>query len=187
MVGGNPMTDPSLLRTRFSGVQRLHFDQLNRPIDGLVRWLQEGQIDINPPYQREPVWEVERKRNLIRSLIIGLPIGAIFLNERGYKPDAPHYAVIDGKQRILAVYGFTNEEFSVPAEWFPDGYTNHLGEISASELTDLGHRATVTHWTVATYETQFRWADTIMLEREEMVFNLVNYGGVPQGERDTDA
>lgn len=163
---------------------RLHFSQLHRPVSGLVYWYREGQVDLDPPYQREPVWGLERKRNLIRSLIIGLPIGAIFLNERGYKPDAPHYAVIDGKQRILTVTGFFDEKFSVPAEWFPESHARHLGEVYYSELSELGQRAIETDWTVATYETQFAWRSAKMLEQEQFVFELVNYGGIPQGECD---
>lgn len=175
------------IERRSTVVHRLYFSQLRRPIDGLVEWYREGQLDVDPPYQRQPVWGLERKQNLIRSLIIGLPIGAIFLNERGYKPDAPHYAVIDGKQRILTVAGFLDEEFSVPGEWFEAKYVSRLGSIYYSELTDVGRRCIMMDWTVATYETQFRWGTSHMFEQERFVFDLVNFGGVAQGEQDSDA
>jgi hypothetical protein len=73
--------------------------QANR-FDTLIRQLEEGELDLNPPYQRDHVWGEERRRNLIRSLTMGLPIGAIFINSRDImEPEV----VLDGKQRIETV------------------------------------------------------------------------------------
>jgi hypothetical protein len=75
------------------------------------------RLDLNPPYQRGSVWGVERKRNLIRSLLMGLPIGAVFLNSRHImQPDR----VVDGKQRIEAILDFLGDGLAVPAEWFAE-------------------------------------------------------------------
>lgn len=65
------------------------------------------KLDLNPPYQRGSVWDDARRRNLMRSLLMGLPIGSVVLNRRDHAPApagstaAAHYiAVVDGKQRI---------------------------------------------------------------------------------------
>jgi hypothetical protein len=65
----------------------------------------QSLFDLGPEYQRGSVWTLEQRRNLIRSLIMGLPIGSIVLNDRG--PGAvvvdvfgspAMFGVIDGNQ-----------------------------------------------------------------------------------------
>lgn len=83
--------------------------------------LEDGKRErfiTDQPYQRGNVWDETRKRNLIKSLLIGLPIGAIILNDRGFQEGGgPDLAVIDGKQRIEALRAFTASEFPIPAAW----------------------------------------------------------------------
>jgi hypothetical protein len=142
-------------------------------------------IDVDPPYQREPVWDADRRRNLIRSILIGLPIGALTFNERAF----PHWRVcIDGKQRLLAVRAFISGELRVPTEWWTpdcfDSFTStDAGEfVSWGNLTQRGRRIFDAQATTVTHTARLR-GDGIV-EKETELFNLINYGGVPQGESD---
>jgi hypothetical protein len=61
----------------------------------------DGRYDLNAPYQRDTVWEVTRRRNLIRSLLMGIPTGTLILSDLPYREGSEHYfRVVDGKQRI---------------------------------------------------------------------------------------
>jgi hypothetical protein len=77
-------------------------------------------LELNPPYGRDRVWDDARRRLLIRSILMGLPVGTIFLASTSDSPSlsAPLHVVIDGKQRLEAIHAFLDDQLSVPAEWF---------------------------------------------------------------------
>jgi hypothetical protein len=169
--------------TTTRGLPRVQPQMYSYPVDH-YRMLAEvpDRIDLNPSYQRGSVWGVERKRNLIKSLLMGLPIGAVFLNSRDIMaPDR----VVDGKQRIEAILDFLGDRLCVPAEWF-----NTMDLVIRSRDAEwvwfedlaLPAQRRFRSSTVATYQTKLR---TEAEERE--LFLLINYGGVAQGETDVDA
>jgi hypothetical protein len=152
------------------------FDSHIRPlIDLAVRPNSDGspRLDLNASYQRGHVWTHEQRRNLIKSLLEGLPIGAVFLNERSIMEPI---VVIDGKQRLETIRMFVNNEFSIPANWVDTmGVTGEL--VTWDDLTQLQRRRCDNHWTVATYTSKLK---TEAEERE--LFNRVNFGGTPHNE-----
>jgi hypothetical protein len=64
----------------------------------------QGNIDLNPKFQRRNAWTDERRSKLIESLIIGLPVPEIVLAEHPLRKKS--FIVIDGKQRLLTIAGF---------------------------------------------------------------------------------
>jgi hypothetical protein len=80
---------------------------------------------LDPPFQRGPVWTLRQKRAWIESLMGGLPLPAIFINQFGLRPGSkPHPVygvrdiVIDGQQRIRAIMGFLQDKFQVRGEYY---------------------------------------------------------------------
>ena len=68
-------------------------------LDQLISYFNEKKINLIPPFQRGHVWSLTLRRNLIKNIVHGRPIPAIFL----YKE--PHgskytYNILDGKQRL---------------------------------------------------------------------------------------
>lgn len=175
------MVPPGGLRAR-----RLQYDERRSPFDGLIHDLDQGELDLDPPYQRGHVWGLERQQTLIWSLTQGLPIGGVWINERDIM--APRVC-IDGKQRITALAKWLHGELAVPAGWFEDDF--FTGErpgddtlITFDDLSIKGQRS-VRHSTITIYLTKFQGDDAV--RQEEALFDLVNFGGVPQGLTDPDA
>ena len=142
-------------------------------------------------YQRGLVWGQDRKKNLIFSILSGIPIGAIIVNDRfanadafraaGY--DSEVYAIIDGKQRISTVIEFYENGFPVPAEWFEN--TNleagfDKDEVFFTELSEKGQ-----FW-FSNRPIPVSVAHLENIEQERRVFDLINFGGVAQGETDNE-
>ncbi len=59
-------------------------------------------IEIAPHYQRRDRWNVEKQSALIESFLLNVPVPPVYLSEDDYG----RYSVIDGKQRITAIYEF---------------------------------------------------------------------------------
>ncbi len=66
----------------------------------------DNTIDMKPHFQRRYRWDPAKKSKLIESLLLNVPIPPIYLNEDKYGK----YSIIDGKQRIAAVYDFLRDE-----------------------------------------------------------------------------
>src|SRR5439155_24071146 len=72
------------------------------PVDGLVKRLRSGDIEL-PRFQREFVWPVTQSSKFIESLLLGLPVPAIFLSK---DPETQKLLVIDGQQRLKSLLFF---------------------------------------------------------------------------------
>jgi hypothetical protein len=156
--------------------QRLPISAANRPVEVISYWKSTGGLLLNPPYQRGDVWGKIRQRNLIRSVIIGIPIPAIIINDRARAgwDELIDCAVIDGKQRMTAILDFLESKLEVPACWFGLGDGNMLFKD-----LPIGRQRCFRSIPIPFAEGQLE-----SLEAEQEVFELVNFGGVPQGESD---
>ena len=72
------------------------------PVDGLVKRLQRGDIAV-PRFQREFVWPLPQASRFIESLLLGLPVPAIFLSKDS---ETQKLMVIDGQQRLKSLRFF---------------------------------------------------------------------------------
>lgn len=157
-------------------IERLRLSQTNRPVDIILHWHQSGGMDLSAPYQRGDVWGEIRQRNLIRSILLGIPIPSIIINDRASAgwDDLVSCAVIDGKQRITAVLKFLLGQLTVPGEWF-----GLSGNVTFLDLPPARQRRFSNH------PIPFTEGQLMSLDEEREVFDLVNFGGIPQGEADS--
>ena len=72
------------------------------PVDGLVKRLRQGDIDV-PTFQREFVWPLPQASRFIESLLLGLPVPSIFLSKDS---ETQRLMVIDGQQRLKSLRFF---------------------------------------------------------------------------------
>lgn len=161
-------------------LQYMNLKHTCRDLDTVLYWRDQRKgLYLDPPYQRGNVWGWRRRRNLIRSIILGVPIASIIINDRMWAEwaDDERIAVIDGKQRITTLLAFFDGNFYVPGEWFGDS----RAMVSFSDLEPRTQRRFRSRQ-LALCESRLP-----TLEAEREVFNLVNYGGLAQGERDEDS
>lgn len=86
----------------------MNFNNIPWSIKKIVRM--KDNIDPKPQYQRGPVWRTPKKQLLIDSIINRFDIPKIYL--RRIKGMSPYdYEVADGQQRLIAVWGFINQEY----------------------------------------------------------------------------
>lgn len=94
-------------------------------IDKLVMLgLEYDDILVIPDYQRDLVWTVEQKQNLILSILYGNPIGDFLIKRENDKTKGEiqvYWTIIDGQQRINAIKTFVQGEFCLPnGDYFED-------------------------------------------------------------------
>lgn len=169
------------------GLPQLTLHQFTRPLDHFTE--RRSRLVMDQGYQRGSVWSVERRRNLIKSVLMGLPIGGIILNDRGYTPGGRDTAIIDGKQRIEALWAFVDDEFAVPAWWVGDQFIEPgatFEPVTVDGETVDGIRYSGLN---VKFHRQFEnraipglEAQDLTYQEEAETFLLINTGGVEQDE-----
>ncbi len=96
------------------GEMRIVTEQGRINLDSIVTMLDSTQNGkkkyiLNPEYQRRKRWSNKQKSLLIESFIINVPIPPIFLYEVEYAV----YEVMDGLQRLTAIYDFYTGKFGL--------------------------------------------------------------------------
>lgn len=77
-------------------------------VETIYNQIEQGNIDLNPKFQRRNAWKDEKRSLLIESLILRLPVPEIVLAESHYEKNK--FIVLDGKQRLLTIAGFINHD-----------------------------------------------------------------------------
>lgn len=162
-----------------------------RSLSDLVHAIATGDLDLSPPYQRGDVWTASQRVNLIKSILLGVPIAAVVISNRGdngwwqgAKPevDDPYYACIDGKQRLTSVRMFMSDEVVVPAWWFDGRWLDPsygATHVTYSSLTEAGRRFFRNQAILPVAEAKLR-----DLVEEAEVYDLINSAGTAHTDGD---
>lgn len=112
-------------------------------IADLVGRYEKKALILSPTFQRKSVWKDKDRSLLIKSLLGGFPVPAIFLYRR-HDGHQMYYDVIDGKQRLETIFRFMGAmrgSFTVKAE--VGGLEGVQALNSASLKRNQQHRTTV--------------------------------------------
>lgn len=102
----------SLTRTIRMQKIKCSTEYVSWPISLIFERLQSKQINLDPEYQRAPVWTSKRQAGLIDSIIQGYPIPSLMLVEK-FKNGRKVYSCLDGKQRCTAIKAFVSDKLVV--------------------------------------------------------------------------
>lgn len=80
-------------------------DSYPMSIGELVNLYKDGDLEINPAFQRFFRWSQNQKVRLIESILLGIPLPSIFVAQR----DDGVWDLVDGLQRISTILSFMNE------------------------------------------------------------------------------
>jgi hypothetical protein len=84
-------------------------------IEQLNRRHRQGKINPRPQYQRTAVWSEHRKQLLIDSILRGYDVPKLYFRVMPAE-DQFEYEVVDGQQRLSAVFQFSDDRFKLPKE-----------------------------------------------------------------------
>jgi hypothetical protein len=85
--------------------RRVKTDAYQLSIGEVVNMYKDGELVINPDFQRLFRWEIGQKSKLIESLLLGIPVPPIFVFEK----DDATWELIDGLQRLSTLLEFMGE------------------------------------------------------------------------------
>lgn len=77
-------------------------DSYPMSIGELAALYKDGDLDINPVYQRMFRWDIEQQSALIESILLQIPIPPIYV----YQSEDGKWNLIDGQQRLSTIFKF---------------------------------------------------------------------------------
>lgn len=167
--GEEPGTSNLLEEKYRKQMRQIHPQKIELPISTLQAMIKD-QITLNPEFQRRDRWDNRKRSRFIESIIMNVPIPPVFLGEDEYGT----YVVLDGRQRLTAVYEFLKNSFPLEdlTVWV------ELNNKRYADLEQSGLNRTLTR----------RFIPAILLLKESSpevkydVFDRLNTGGVKANE-----
>src|SRR6266566_4004413 len=82
---------------------------------GLIQQLlNNSQLRLAPEFQRNAVWPRAAKAYLIDTILSGRPMPLFFFQRsRSAQTGMPVYTVVDGQQRLRAIFEFIDDRFAL--------------------------------------------------------------------------
>jgi hypothetical protein len=92
-----------------------------QPTTQQITWFldleRNGQLDLNPPYQRKSVWSNKDKRFFLDTIFRNYPAPPIFIHRTLDDNGFTEYHVVDGKQRLETITAFANNQIAVGSDF----------------------------------------------------------------------
>jgi len=115
-------TDGNIMKSAF-------LNTTTRNIHWLKKAHEANELSMKPPFQRNPVWVDRQKSFLIDTILSGLPIPEVYMQDTITADGEARYIVVDGQQRIRAVLEFLEGRFNIDAKDSPQ-----WGDMSFDDL-----------------------------------------------------
>lgn len=122
------------------------------------------QLVLDPEFQREYVWKLKQKSELIESILMGIPIPIVYL----FQTRDARIQVVDGRQRIGAVIDFMNNKFKLTE-------LKIIKNIKGKKFADLEpiQQRKIEDYQIDTYLIQPPTPERVKFD----IFDRVNRGG----------
>lgn len=137
-----------------------------------------GVYLVNRRYQRKLVWNINEKEAFIDSLRNGYPVPLFLFSTNSYK-GMDRREIIDGMQRLNAVFGFIENEFTIGGYYFDLSSTaltkQLLDEKILEQKTPVLDRTSCVG--IASYELPFSVYDEDNPDIIDEVFRRINSNG----------
>ncbi len=105
----------------------------NRNVAWFKGAFDRGELDMKPPFQRNPVWVTRQKSFLIDSILNSYPIPEIYMQETVDDKGKVKYIIVDGQQRTRSVLEYIEGKFCIDAKESPDLADLYFEELSAEQ------------------------------------------------------
>lgn len=109
--------------------------RLEYEVYSLVRQIDDGRLDLQPPFQRGQVWSESKKKRLVDSILRNwyVPPIHVVVNHSLDRDE-----ILDGQQRLRAIYDFYRGKFTVDGLLEP--LNDEISELNGLWFRDLPQR-----------------------------------------------
>ena len=156
----------------------LQTDRLDMSFGEIMNIYEDGEIIINPEFQRLFRWSIEQQTRFIESLVLGIPIPPIFVAE----DNDGKWELVDGLQRIstvLSFFGLLKERPDKNKWTMSEGEL--IDELEGFNVDNFPFKSTLNIKRTVCRVEIIKWNSKMDMRYE--LFNRLNTGGTPLQSR----
>lgn len=149
----------------------IKIDRVQFSVFELKRRYDRGTICLDPDFQRNYVWKIKQKSELIESVIMGIPLPLIYLAET---MDG-NLVIVDGRQRLTTFFDYMDNQFALKG-------LSILPELNGCRFRDLEedekkrkYAANIEDFQLVIQIIKYPTPDRVRFD----IFDRVNRGGTP--------
>lgn len=98
-----------------------------------------GKLNVRPPYQREFVYEIDKQKAVIDTVLAEYPLNVMYWA----KTPEGTFELMDGQQRMLSICKFFEDQYSIKMEVAGKVYEKTFSNIGSKKDTFLNYPLTV--------------------------------------------
>ncbi len=106
-------------------------------IQEAYRLYRDGNLLVNRKYQRKLVWAEVEKIALIDTILNNFPIPLILLAERAKLHGPGKYEILDGVQRLNAIFGFIENFYAIDGKYFDVNEATRAKQLANEGIFDI--------------------------------------------------
>lgn len=111
-------------------IRKINTQAYDKSVSDLYRMMSDGDINLNPEYQRNYIWDNKRASLLIESIILNVPIPVVYVSQE----EDDSWTVIDGLQRLNSIKRYFDRDFKLSG-------LQILSELNRSDIKSLNPKA----------------------------------------------
>lgn len=126
--------------------------------DGVVGY--GGKLDIRPPYQREFVYDLDKSRKVIQSVINHFPLNTMYW----VKKEDGNFEILDGQQRTLSICKYLHHDF----ELITEGHTYYWDSLPDEDYEKIMSYSLKVYICEGTNKEKLAWFETVNVGGETL-------------------
>lgn len=88
----------------------------HRTITWFNKAFQNNELELAAPFQRNPVWTCIQKSYLIDTVLLGLPVPELYMQDLVNAAGSERHIIVDGQQRIRACLDYVAGDYALEGE-----------------------------------------------------------------------
>lgn len=123
-----------------------NFSDNRKSINEIYTMFKKEQLVVDSSYQRRSVWSEKDKIRLIETILLKLVVPVLFFWKADTNPETGESLthIVDGQQRIKAIYSFINNEFKLKPQFLLD--SSIRAKFAGMSFNDLPPEVKVDFW-----------------------------------------
>ena len=97
-----------------------NFDSRTYSVNDFLEWSNNGQLELNPKFQRRSVWTDTARSYLMDTIVRGKPIPKVFIRQKlNVQTRQSIREVVDGQQRLRTILSYLKDGFVISKKHHP--------------------------------------------------------------------
>ena len=115
-----------------------NFDSRTYSINDFVEWDGLGALELNPTFQRRPVWSDKAKSFLMDTIVRQKPIPKFFIRQKiNVTTRTSVREVVDGQQRLRTILSYIKDGFTINRSQNADFGGKRFSELAPEAQTQI--------------------------------------------------